>query len=180
VEKFKYEKVSSAPTSEHSLPSSEREIDWPLVSQEESLFISKNGGRYRGHVEGESGREYKDSSAYRWAYFDPEQRKIVETYLEMEASDGENDALASPREAKGFNEMIVKLDTSGKEITEPYFIDIYPECFSDRKVNFTKLRQIVHEVFEAESRGIGPRCRDIARNTRLARARITYSPRSVI
>lgn len=148
MEKFKHEKSFGEPAPEHPLSSREGEIEWPLISKEESLFISKNGGRYRGYVRGESSKEYRESSAYRWAYFDPEQGKIVETYFEIEASDGENDALGSPREAKGFNGMIVKLDSEGNEITEPFFIDIYPESFADKKIHLAKLRGIAHEVFD--------------------------------
>jgi hypothetical protein len=148
VETFKSENSSSVPAPEHPPRSHERGIKPPLISKEESLFIGKNGGRYRGYVEGEASKEYKDSLAYRWAYFDPDQRKIVETYFAIEADDGENDAIGSPREAKGFNGMIVKLDSSGNEIGNPFLMDIYPECFADRKIGLARLRSIAHEVFE--------------------------------
>jgi hypothetical protein len=126
---------------------SEREPHLLITFDERRLF-EEAGGEYRGLVDTSAGRKFEEFWVGRHAYYDVEERKVLETYVETTAEDGETGELNAPGEAKGYEVMIVKRDSSAKEVGEPVFLDLYPKDFRGQHLGVRELREMAKQAHD--------------------------------
>jgi hypothetical protein len=141
---------------------SERETHLLITFNERRLF-EEAGGNYRGFVDTSDGRKFEEFWVGRRAYYDREERKVLETYVETTAADGEESELDSPEEVKGYEVLIVKRDSSSHEVGQPFFIDLYPKDFKERRISLQELRECATQVHDYALRNAEKNPQELAR-----------------
>jgi hypothetical protein len=141
---------------------SERETNLLITFQERRLF-EEAGGEYRGLVDTSDGRKFEEFWVGRRAYYDREQRKVLETYVETTATDAEESEIEGPEEVKGYEVLIVKRDSSSHEVGEPVFVDLYPKNFMGRRIGTQELREYAMQVHDYVLRNAEQNLQELAR-----------------
>jgi len=129
-------------------PERTREKSTP-ISWDDYRFIEQRTGEYQGYVETRTGPVYVDTATVHHAYYDSRDKKIYELMIEIAGSDGMGDAvyqLPGPKDVTGFDMMIVRLFSDGKEAEDPLHIDLYDDNFPKQTLSLEKLRQIARKL----------------------------------
>jgi signal transduction histidine kinase len=117
---------------------------------QESRFIESTGGEYVGFVSKENGlRQFEDLRVSRCAYYDEEERTIVEGFVATEAvnEDGTNE-LAGPDEVVGFTLLMIRRDLSGNELGRPGIIALRPANFSTKHLSTKELSRLARDLHD--------------------------------
>jgi hypothetical protein len=161
--KFRPEDLTPGQEPAHAENKEQQEGRWPIITFKERQLFEEAGGKYRGFVDTSDGRKFEEFWVGRRAYYDPEERKILETYVETTATDGEESELEGPEEVSGYEVLIVKRDSHSHEVGKPLVIDLYSRNFPGQRFRTNELRALAVQVHDFLLRNTEAPLKELAR-----------------